>query len=207
MANFNNIISKTLTFEGGFQKSSSDVANFTSTKKLVGTNRGISAIAYETYLGREPSEADMRAITPEIARAVYKKLFWDKMQGDKIASDSIAWIVFDTYIASGNLIRPRKYINKYYNEPKVLESNKSFNDAVVTLVNNANPKDLFNIIKEGEIQQRKDRAAKNPSQKKFLQGWLNRLNKIVYSEAAQIAITVLAGIFLIAISIILILKM
>jgi len=79
---FEFITSKTLSFEGLYQANSKDRANYTRSGKLLGTMRGISTIAYEQYLGREPILSEIKAITVEIAKAVYYKLFWLPMKGD-----------------------------------------------------------------------------------------------------------------------------
>ena len=50
-------------FEGGYQKLPSDTGNYTYSGKLVGTNRGISAKAFQDFFGYEPTENDMRNLT------------------------------------------------------------------------------------------------------------------------------------------------
>lgn len=189
MADFKAIFAKTLNFEGGYQNYASDSANYNSKKELVGTNHGISAIALEEYwrqtgVNKIPTVADMKAVTKDTAEKVYKKLFWDKIQGDKIQSQSVAWIIFDSYIASGNLKRAKRGINKYYGTTKFPVDTKSITTTQVEDINKANAKVLFQAIKDNEIQARKDIVAANPSQQKFLKGWLNRLDAIKFMDAA-----------------------
>lgn len=185
MADFTPIAEKTLILEGGYQSFPNDSANYTSSHKLVGTNFGISAIAYEDYLGREPSIEDMKALTKAKALAVYKKNFWDKLQGDKIKNHSVAHIIFDAYIASGSLgiQRVRKYINEYTGYSRVSVSRISnLNDDEIKAINGiANQKALFELIKQGEIDARMALVNSNPAKYgQFKQGWINRLNKINY---------------------------
>ena len=119
MANFQPIYENTLKKEGGFQNSPNDSANycysFVNGKRtrgaLIGTNRGISATALQVYLGRCPSVAEMKAVTPELAYKIYKKNFWDKINGDIIKSQSVASMIFQMRIGSGNLIHARQAIN------------------------------------------------------------------------------------------------
>lgn len=200
MANYLSIVDKTLKFEGGYQAYPNDSANYTSAGTLVGTNRGISAIAYEQYLGRKPTVADMKAITPEIAKAVYKKLFWDRMAGDQIKNDSVAHIIFDSMIATGNLKLARQGINQV--KPGSVEQGTSaFNAKTVGVVNSVDQKALFEAIKALNIAQRKRLAEQNPKKYgMFLQGWLNRLNDINFSGAAISisAIAIIAAIYFIA---------
>lgn len=204
MAYFETIVNKTLNFEGGYQAYPNDNANYTSTGALVGTNKGISAQAYEWYLGYPPTVAQMQAITVPIAKAVYKKLFWDKMQGDVLANDSVAHIIFDSYIATGNLILARKGINDAGGG--VVETNTPFNNYTATTINNLNQQAVFDAVKQRNIDQRIYLAETYPDKYgMFLQGWLNRLCDITFSDivaaakdnAGKIitAVTILVGAF------------
>lgn len=195
MADFNSIASKTLVFEGGYQKFPNDSGNYTSTGKLVGTNRGISALAYEEYLGKEPTEADMRALTPEIAKAVYRKLFWDKrLNGDKITNQSVAWIFFDSLIQTGNNKLNRQAMNQVM--PGVVQSGSAnFNDYTVSQLNKLNQQKVFEAAKQINIDHRKMLAEQNPSKyAMFVKGWVDRINKINYTEV----ILATGGLFFLA---------
>lgn len=197
MANYLDIVDKTLEFEGGYQNFPNDSANYTRDKTLVGTNRGISAIAYEQYLGRKPTIADMKAITPQIARAVYKKLFWDRMRGDEIRNNSVAWIMFDSFIATGNLKLVREAINKI-RPGSVDQGTADFNQKTLSVVNGMDQKALFEAVKSANVAHRKRLAEQNPTKYgMFLKGWLNRLDDITFSGAALSIglIAVIAGIY------------
>lgn len=184
MADFNPILEKTFKFEGGFQQFPNDTANYCG-GKLIGTNRGISAVAYGQYLGKCPTVEEVKAITPDIAKKVYKKLFWDIIKGDDIKDQSLAHIIFDAHIASGGngIIRAKKAINSIY--PVFTTANASgFTSQQVSKINTLNAKQLFDKIKQGEIENRKYLAQTNPDKYgQFLNGWLNRLNNIVYTGA------------------------
>lgn len=185
MADFKPIVEKTFKFEGGFQNSASDSANYCK-GTLIGTNRGISAIGYAGYLGRCPTVAEIKAITPEIAENVYKKNYWNPVQGDTIKSQSVAHIMFDSHIASGGegIKRIKNAINAV--AKKIVFSN--INSSAITAeqaneINALNPKDVFDKIHAGEVANRKRLAEINPDKyEKFLKGWLSRLNQITYSS-------------------------
>lgn len=182
MAAFEPIVSKTFKFEGGYQAFPNDSANYCLNKQLVGTNHGISAIAYESYLGRCPSVADMKAITTDIAKKVYKKNYWDKMQLDEIADQSLAHIMFDAFIASGfeGMKRVKKAVNKHSPVFAAIDSTP-FAKAQAEMINKIPSYKLFNSIKEGEIANRKALYAANPQKYgDFINGWLSRLNQINY---------------------------
>lgn len=180
MADFNSIVKKTFNFEGGFQSFSNDTANYCN-GVLIGTNHGISAVAYKAHYGVCPTVAQMKALTIDQAKAIYKKNYWDPIQGDLISNQSVAHIFFDAFIASGyvGLKRVKGYVNTYYGTTKIAINTKPLTTADAALINAADPKKLFEIAKAGEIANRNSLAASNPSKYgMFLKGWLNRLNAI-----------------------------
>ena len=188
MADFNSIAKTTFKFEGGFQAFANDTANYCD-GKLVGTNHGISAVAYKGFYGKCPTVEQMKALTIDQAKAIYKKNYWDVIQGDLIANQSVAHIFFDAHIASGGygLKRIKQYINKYYNANKVVVDSKSLKASDAVLINNADAQKLFDIAKQGEIDNRNSLANQNPSKYgMFLKGLLNRLNQITFDGASFI---------------------
>lgn len=185
MSAFDDIIDKTFTFEGGYQNFANDTANYNSLQQLAGTNHGISAIAYEQYLKRPPTVADIKAITKDIAKAVYKKLFWDKVQGDQLKNDSVAHIVFDSHIGSGGvgLKQVRQAINKTAGKPIVSIGTNPLTPGEAQIINGLNQEQFFNTLKQTRLSFFQYLADSNPSKyAMFLKGWFNRLAKINYSE-------------------------
>jgi len=182
MADFNKIAEKTFKFEGGYQAFPNDTANYCN-GNLIGTNRGISAIAYKGFYGICPTVAQMKALTKDQALLIYKRNFWDVIQGDTINNSSVAHIFFDAHIASGGygLKRVKTYINKYYGANKVPVTTNPLTSDHVKLVNAADSSKLFDIAKQGEIDNRNSLATTNPAKYgMFLKGWLSRLNQIKY---------------------------
>lgn len=182
MADFNSIAKKTFKFEGGFQQFANDSANICN-GKLIGTNRGISAVAYKAYYGVCPTVEQMKALTDAQALAIYKNKFWDVIQGDAIQNQSVAHIFFDAHIASGGygLKRIKQYVNKYYGSTKIKEDFTALKKSDADLINAADAKTLFDIAKAGEIANRNSLATSNPAKYgMFLNGWLNRLNQITF---------------------------
>lgn len=184
MSAFDSIVSKTFTFEGGFQQFPTDTANYNSLGQLIGTNHGISATAYEQYLKRPPTVADVQAITTDIAKDVYKKLFWDKVQGDLIKNDSIAHLVFDSHIGSGGtgLKQVRKALNTVAGKQVVPETTKPLTVAEVNVINALPQQQFFDKLKYLRLSFFQALATNNPAKyAMFLKGWNNRLAQINYS--------------------------
>lgn len=183
MSYFEEIVSKTFVFEGGFQADPEDSANYYA-GELIGTNRGISAVAYGTYLKRKPTRQEIKDITPEIAKKVYKTLFWDKLLLDQIKSKGLAWIMFQYYIGDGNVIHLRRAIDGYLESikgPAISKGNQPFNKKLIDLINLQDAEELFNALKTYRYFRFDAIVEKYPAKKKFLNGWRNRLNKITFS--------------------------
>jgi lysozyme family protein len=195
MADFTPIFKETLNWEGGFQNYESK-ANYNSRGELIGTNRGISAIAYEQYIGHPPTVAEIKAITPEISEAVYRKLFWNKIRGNDIQDQDVAAIIFATYI--GNPAKSNQIVaaalKDVGHEVGIVKT--TYSDEVVKAINRSNPAKLFYAIKE---EKRKFLESLRASYPQFINGWMRKLNSFEYGGSKKKIIWIsLAAIVLIA---------
>lgn len=82
--------------EGGFQADPKDRGNWTSGRigvgRLVGTKYGISAMTYP--------HLDIRNLTIDQAKAIYKRDWWDKLRMDQMHS-ALQYQIFDAAINHG----------------------------------------------------------------------------------------------------------
>ncbi len=154
MANFDLIWKGTKGFEGGYQALSKDSGNYCPPKgkpgsELIGTNMGISAIAYKEYFNRCPSVSDMKNLAPDVARKIAKTEFWDSLKLDKVKSQAVAHLIFDGMFMSGSYgpEQVRKAINsiKGKNTVKVFKS-FSLSDQEVALINSIPEKKFFTAL-------------------------------------------------------------
>lgn len=164
--------------EGGYQRIPEDSGNYNSRGDLVGTNWGISAPVYEDWIGRPPSTKDMQNISLLTAHQIYKSRFWDDIDGDSIQSQEVANIFFDGRVNHGRT--GTKLMQK------VLGVNVDgvVGNQTLSAINRANPTSLFNRYKAARRQFYYDIVNRKPSQRIFLNGWLNRLNKFEIKAAA-----------------------
>jgi len=181
MAKFAPIFEKTEGWEGGYQNYSTDVANYTSSGNQVGTNRGISAIAYENYLGYEPTVADMKAITKKIARNVYEKKFWAGMRGNELKNQDIADIIFAMRI--GNPKKSNEIVQTSLSKMgKNVKVTWTYSDEVVKAINRSNSKQLFYIIKEEKRKFLESLRYKKPE---FITGWMRKLESFEFGSTKK----------------------
>jgi len=64
------------------------------------TNLGVTRSAWEAYLGRSVTEADMRALTPEVVKPFYKAMYWDRIKADSLPS-GVDYAAYDLAVNSG----------------------------------------------------------------------------------------------------------
>lgn len=166
MADFEKALTRVLRWEGGWYDG----------KKYAGdpnpTNYGITLSTFRTYYGATRTAADLRAVTREQVRAIYRDLFWSRIQGDRIASQSVAELLFDFAVNSGVRTAVRKL-------QAVLGTYQDGVMGNITLgkINAYEPqKSLFELLKEQRRLYYNAIVAKTPAKRVFLNGWLNRLN-------------------------------
>lgn len=85
---FNNLIKH----EGGYVNHPSDPGGR--------TNLGVTQEVWEDWTDRAVNEAEMRALTPEKVKPLYKELYWDRVKGDKLPA-GVDYCVFDAAVNSG----------------------------------------------------------------------------------------------------------
>ena len=90
--NFDKALAAVLVHEGGYVNNPKDPGGM--------TNLGCTKAVWEEHCGHPVDEKAMRALTPADVAPLYKRKYWDKVQGDELPS-GIDYIVFDTAINSG----------------------------------------------------------------------------------------------------------
>jgi lysozyme family protein len=91
-----------LKHEGGFVDHPKDPGGM--------TNLGVTRTNWELYLDHDVTEADMRALTPEMVKPFYKKNYWDRIRGDELPS-GVDYAAYDLAVNSGTG-RAAKYLQQ-----------------------------------------------------------------------------------------------
>ena len=120
--NWNDSFAAVLKHEGGFVNNPKDPGGM--------TNLGVTRSAWESYLNRSVTEAEMRALTPETVKPFYKAMYWDKIKGDQLPA-GVDYAAYDLAVNSGTG-RAAKYLQEIAGVtadgaigPKSLEAIKS----------------------------------------------------------------------------------
>ena len=120
--NWDKSFAAVLKHEGGFVNHPKDPGGM--------TNLGVTRSAWEAYLNRSVTEAEMRGLTPEAVKPFYKAMYWDKIKGDQLPA-GVDYAAYDLAVNSGTG-RAAKYLQQIAGVtadgaigPKSLEAIKS----------------------------------------------------------------------------------
>lgn len=91
-SNFQKALAAVLVHEGGFVNNIHDPGGM--------TNLGCTKQTWEEWVGHPVDEKAMRALTPADVAPLYKRKYWDKIQGDELPN-GVDYAVFDCAINSG----------------------------------------------------------------------------------------------------------
>lgn len=174
MANFNLFFDKLLLHEGGFVNNKNDKGGATNLGVTIATWQ---AQGYDKDGNGTIDVNDLKKINKEDARYIAKKLYWDKVLGDKINNQSIAEFIFDWAYNSG----PKTAILKLQHILGPTVSNDGvIGNQTINALNSGNQEVIFNKLFESRKNFFHAIVRANPKNKVFLKGWLNRLNSFKY---------------------------
>ena len=91
-SNFDPSLELVLKEEGGYVNNPKDPGGM--------TNLGVTKRAWEAWMQRSVTEAEMRGLTPEAVGAFYKAQYWDKICGDQLPK-GLDYAAFDLAVNSG----------------------------------------------------------------------------------------------------------
>jgi lysozyme family protein len=173
MASFEKAQALVSIAEGGYSKDENDSGNYNNFDKntpFVGTNFGISAPTLTAWLGRTATKSDMLALTYDEALKIYKKNYWNVINGDNINSQSLANLLYDSAVNQG-IGKPKIIVQNTLNIPVTLPFSKNVTD---TINNYKNQEELFNKLKAERI------ATYAGGDPRYYQAWIDRVKGILY---------------------------
>lgn len=173
MANVKLLLPFILSWEGGFVNDPLD--------KGGATNKGVTIATWKRCGYDKDGDGDidvndLKLLTEtDVLYRVLKPYYWDRWQADRIISQPVANILVDWVWGSGaNGIKiPQRVLG--------LKQDGIVGPVTLAAVNNAEPRVLFDNIKAEREAFLHRIVKRDPTQKRFLKGWLNRLNAIKYS--------------------------
>nr|VFJ43024.1 MAG: Predicted Peptidoglycan domain-containing protein [Candidatus Kentron sp. DK] len=90
--NFEDALGHVLVHEGGYVDHPKDPGG--------ATNRGVTLATFQRFYGEGKGKEDLKAITGEQLRHIYRSGYWDKCRCDELP-DGVDYVVFDQAVNSG----------------------------------------------------------------------------------------------------------
>lgn len=185
---FNYAIDFYLKNEGGYQAFPQDTGNYNSKGELVGTNFGVSAKKYESYIGIAPTKETMQNMAKSTAINIYK-IDWNKWKLETINDVFIASHIFDI-LENHGFTNGSKIVQRTINYFSVAPV------SVDGILGSKSISSINQIISNGQtisfntelVNERKN-FYNQIGNDTFITGWLNRASK--YINYKHIAISVL----------------
>lgn len=177
-ADINLLAPKILKWEGGYANDPVDRGGATNMGVTIGTATGY----YKKGAKNFDKNGDGR-ITPEDIKALTKddfiyvlRKFWDHCRADEINNQSIAEIIVDWAWGSG----PGTAMKKL-SAVLGLKSSTKMTDEMLAKINGWQPQEeLFNKIWHAREDHFNGIVSNNPSQRKFIKGWMRRLKSYTF---------------------------
>lgn len=169
MADLWKLVPKILLWEGGYACIPGDSGG--------PTNKGVTLRTYQSYYGKDKGVEDLKRMTDAQWAYIFKWGFWDKVKADSISSQSVAEMLVDWCWMSG-VTTPVKNLQRIVG----VTVDGKFGPQTLAAVNAADPKILHSRLKAAREDYYQRIVARDPVKKKFLRGWLNRLDYYKYED-------------------------
>ena len=168
---FEKCIAVVLKSEGGFTDDPDDIGNWTPDGELKGTKYGIASLYFP--------DVDIKNLTLRQAKDIYYDSFWTPMNLEGIWNQELVLQVFDFGVNAGKR-RSIKLLQKLVE----VEQDGSIGPITERAVNYFQPVcnmgakyTLLDLFKSAREAYYRDLVNRIPARKKFLKGWLNRIEK------------------------------
>ena len=133
------------------------------------TNLGVTKAAWSSYLARPIEDGEMKALTKDMVKPFYKKMYWDKLKCDSLPI-GVDYAVFDFGVNAGT-----GQSAKFLQRAVGAADDGSIGPGTLSYVARMDKEEILNKFSEQKNQFYKGIVERKPTQGKFLNGWLSRV--------------------------------
>lgn len=159
--------------EGGFVDDPDDAGG--------ATNMGVTLKTYAAYCKRKgyprPTVERLKNLSEAKWQDIMRTMYWDVIAGDRIQSQSVALAIYDWAVHSGTSVAI-KHVQRILG----VQADGIVGPLTLAAINSASPLPLFGQIKQDRIKFFGTLIIQRPKNRKFLNGWLNRVNSITFDD-------------------------
>jgi lysozyme family protein len=149
--------------EGGFSDDPDDNGNWLPDGRKGCTNLGVTQTTWESWVGRQSNEKEMRNLTHALVEPMYRRKFWDAAHCNDLPN-GVDYLVFDLAVNAG-VGRGAKTLQSAVGATP----DGAIGPLTLAAVSKFNSTELVNKFTDEKVAWYK--SLKNP---KYEQGWLNR---------------------------------
>lgn len=136
------------------------------------TNLGVTKAAWSGYLNRPIQDGEMKALTVDIVKPFYKKMYWDKVQGDELPI-GVDYAVFDFAVNAGS-----GQSAKFLQRAVGAKVDGVIGVGTLKLVASIDAQIVLSKFNDEKESFYKNIVERKPEQVKFLKGWLARIEHV-----------------------------
>ena len=161
-----------LKWEGGFSNDPKDHGGETNMGVTIATWK---AQGYDIDKDGDVDVQDLKLMKVSDFEIILKK-YWDKWKADQIKNQSVANILVDWVWGSGKwgIVIPQRILG--------VHDDGVVGQQTLSALSSVNQRGFFNAIYFERSKFLHNIVKRDPSQERFIKGWMNRLNSLTYSD-------------------------
>lgn len=154
------------SWEGGFVNDPDDLGG--------ATNKGITLATFRAVYGKGKTVEDLKRLTDAQWEHIFRTKFWDRWKADSIRDVSVAYLLVQWVWGSGayGIRVPQRVLG--------LDVDGIVGPKTIAAVNARNGRQLFDLLKAEKKAYFERICVSRPANRKFLKGWLRRLDSMNY---------------------------
>lgn len=166
---FKKALAYTFQNEGGFSNVKEDRGG--------PTNFGITIHDLERWRGKKLTAEQVKSMTREEAEKIYEAWYWKPLSLDEIEDENVAIALFDRGVLNG-LTGVSRHVRVVCGEQEKGMGDTAHFRPLIKEVNSMNPVQFVMRLADRCDAKHRATVAAAPDQKRFLLGWLNRVNRM-----------------------------